>query len=47
MLMIASYSKDYVGACRAKVAAQLAGYREMPAAKPAGDRGVRTRRFWS
>jgi hypothetical protein len=47
MLMVASYSKDYVGACRAKVAAQLASYREIAAAKPAGDRGVRTRRLWS
>ena len=34
MLMVSSYTKDYVDACRAKVAAQLASYRKMLAAKP-------------
>jgi hypothetical protein len=34
MLMVSSYGRDHVGACRAKVAAQLAGYRTLPAAKP-------------
>src|SRR5919106_5031343 len=34
MLIVGSYTKDYVDACRAKVAAQLAGYRNVQAAKP-------------
>ncbi len=34
MLMVSSYTKDYVDACRAKVAAQLASYRKVLAAKP-------------
>jgi len=34
MLMVGSYTKDHVDACRAKVAAQLASYREVLAAKP-------------
>jgi hypothetical protein len=34
MLMVSSYAKDYVDACRAKVAAQLASYRKVLAAKP-------------
>ena len=34
MLMVSSYAKDYVDACRAKVAAQLASYRQVLAAKP-------------
>ena len=29
MLMVASYAKDYVDACHAKVAAQLASYRKV------------------
>jgi hypothetical protein len=33
MLMVSSYAKDYVDACRAKVAAQLASYRKALAAK--------------
>jgi hypothetical protein len=35
MLMVGSYAKDYVHACRAQVAAQLASYRKVLAAKPA------------
>ena len=34
MLSVSSYAKDYVDACRAKVAAQLASYRNVLAAKP-------------
>ena len=34
MLMVGSYAKDYVDACRAQVAAQLAGYRQVLAAQP-------------
>jgi hypothetical protein len=34
MLMVGSYAKEYVDACRAKVAAQLASYRKVLAAKP-------------
>ncbi|MGH6905088.1 MAG: hypothetical protein ACREIR_20390 [Geminicoccaceae bacterium] len=34
MLMVSSYAKDYVDACRAQVAAQLASYRQMLAVKP-------------
>jgi hypothetical protein len=34
MLMVSNYAKDYVDACRAKVAAQLASYRNVQAAKP-------------
>jgi hypothetical protein len=34
MLMVSSYAKDYVDACRAQVAAQLASYRKVLAAKP-------------
>lgn len=34
MLMVSSYAKGYVDACRAKVAAQLASYRKVVAAKP-------------
>jgi hypothetical protein len=34
MLMVSSYGKDYVEACRANVAAQLASYRKVLAAKP-------------
>jgi hypothetical protein len=34
MLMASSYAKDHVGARRAKVAAQLASYRHVLAAKP-------------
>jgi hypothetical protein len=36
MLGVSSYGKDYVGACRTQVAAQLASYRKLLAAKPAG-----------
>jgi hypothetical protein len=36
MLSVSSYTKDYVDACRAKVAAQLASYRKVLAAKPSG-----------
>ncbi len=36
MLGVSSYTKDYVGACRTQVAAQLASYRKMLAAKPSG-----------
>jgi hypothetical protein len=36
MLMVSSYAKDYVDACRAKVTAQLASYRKVLAGKPAG-----------
>jgi hypothetical protein len=36
MLGVGSYTKDYVGACRAKVAAQLASYRTVAVAKPTG-----------
>ena len=36
MLMVGSFTKDYVDACRAKVAAQLASYRTVLAAKPSG-----------
>jgi hypothetical protein len=32
MLMVGSYSKDYVEACLAKVVAQLASYRKVLAA---------------
>jgi hypothetical protein len=35
MLMVSSYAKDYVDACRAQVAAQLASYRKVVAAQPA------------
>jgi hypothetical protein len=35
MLMVSSYAKDHVDACRANVAAQLASYRSVLAAKPA------------
>lgn len=35
MLMVSSYAKDYVDTCRANVAAQLASYRKVLAAKPA------------
>jgi class 3 adenylate cyclase len=35
MLMVGSYAKDYVDACRAQMAAQLASYRKVLAAKPA------------
>ena len=35
MLMVSSYAKDYVDACRAKVSAQLASYRKVVAAEPA------------
>ena len=34
MLGVSKYSKDYVNACRARVAAQLASYRKLPIAKP-------------
>jgi len=34
VLSVSSYAKDYVDACRAKVAAQLASYRNVLAAKP-------------
>jgi hypothetical protein len=34
MLSVSSYSKDYVDACRARVAAQLASYRKVLASKP-------------
>ena len=34
MLMVASYAKEYVDACLAKVAAQLASYRKVLAAQP-------------
>ena len=34
MLMVGSYAKEYVDACRAKVAAQFASYRKVLAAKP-------------
>jgi hypothetical protein len=34
MLMASSYARDHVGACRAKVAARLASYRHVLAAKP-------------
>ena len=36
MLGVSSYAKDYVGVCRTQVAAQLASYRKVLAAKPAG-----------
>lgn len=36
MLGVSRYTKDYVGACRGKVAAQLASYRKVLAAKPSG-----------
>jgi len=36
MLSVSSYPKNYVDACRVKVAAQLASYRKLLAAKPAG-----------
>lgn len=36
MLSVSRYTKDYVDACRAKVAAQLASYRKVLAAKPLG-----------
>ena len=36
MLSVSSYTRDYVDACRAKVAAQLASYRKVLAAKPSG-----------
>jgi hypothetical protein len=34
MLMVSSYAGEYVDAWRAKAAAQLASYRQAPAAKP-------------
>jgi hypothetical protein len=34
MLMVSSYAKDYVEACRAQVAAQLASYRRVLGATP-------------
>jgi hypothetical protein len=34
MLMVSSYSKNYVAACRAKMTAQLDGYRRLQAAQP-------------
>ena len=34
MLMVSSYANDYVDACRAKMAAQLASYRKVLDAKP-------------
>jgi hypothetical protein len=34
MLTVSSYAQDYVDACRAKVAAQLASHRKVLAAKP-------------
>jgi hypothetical protein len=34
MLSVSRYAKDYVDACRAKLAAQLASYRKVLAAKP-------------
>jgi hypothetical protein len=34
MLMVSSYAKHYVDACRATVAAQLASYRKLLAAQP-------------
>jgi hypothetical protein len=36
MLSVSSYTKDYVDACRTKVAAQLASHRKVSAAKPPG-----------
>lgn len=36
MLMVSSYAKYYVEACRANVAGQLASYRTLLAAKPSG-----------
>jgi hypothetical protein len=36
MLMVSSYPKDYVEACRAQVAAQLASYRKVLGATPLG-----------
>ena len=34
MLMVSSYGKHYVDACRSRLAAQLASYRKVLAAKP-------------
>jgi hypothetical protein len=46
MLMISSYRRDCVDACRAKVEAQLASYRNVLAAKPP-DIGAFERQFFN